>query len=246
MKLDHFVVNISREYQTDDTCIGKIRAAGFPYEPKYGKGTNGFKVSNLWIGDEYFEMLNLLKKSGGGWVEEWTALYNQGHKGLVCLMLDVDDIEALYINVVEKGIDITKPEWLKFKWFFQILTRTMPWKNAYIPFFQKVPLQIGFQQMKDDKSREFMRQYMVPNSRDNGISGIKKVKISGVFTDEDFEMLKIVFENKVENSNEGNLVLTLKNEQLIEFARDEQYTVECYTDTKKGDFISIENVNLFY
>lgn len=30
-----------------------------PYEPKWGKGTKGFNVSNLWIGNEYLEMVNI-------------------------------------------------------------------------------------------------------------------------------------------------------------------------------------------
>ena len=37
--------------------------------------------------------------------------------------------------------------------------------------------------MRDEKSVEFMRQYMVPNSKDNGINGIEEIKIKGAFTE---------------------------------------------------------------
>ena len=33
--------------------------------------------------------------------------------------------------------------------------------------------------MKDEKSVELMRKYMVPNARDNGINGIEEIKIKG-------------------------------------------------------------------
>ncbi len=162
MKLDHFVVNIDEKYQKDEKNISKI-SDSIPYEPKWGKGTKGFKASNLWIGNEYLEMIHILKKNGGGWVPEWTAKFNQGHRGMICLMLDVPDIDFIVQNLKSKGIPVTEPKWLEFKWFFNILTRRMPWRNSYIPFFENVPFQIGFQEMKDDRSRELMNQYMVPN-----------------------------------------------------------------------------------
>mgnify|MGYP000877496221 FL=1 len=58
MKLDHFVVNIDKKYQKDEKNISNI-SDSIPYEPKWGKGTKGFKVSNLWIGNEYLEMVHV-------------------------------------------------------------------------------------------------------------------------------------------------------------------------------------------
>ena len=65
----------------------------------------------------------------------------------------------------------------------------MPWRNSYFPFFEGIPLQIGLQQMRDEKSVEFMRQYMVPNAKDNGIDGIEEIKIKGAFTESDFKLI---------------------------------------------------------
>ena len=190
-KFDHFVVNVDRKYQKDKAVINNVIKSGFPYEPSWGKGTRGFKASNLWIGNEYFEMINLLKEDGGGWKKDWVDLYNEGHRGLICIMLDVDNINEVYENFKSKNISITNPEYLKFKWLFNLLTRTMPWQNSYIKFFEGIPLQIGFQQMKDDEARNFMKQYMVPNSYENGISGIDKVIVKGALTSNDKDLLKI-------------------------------------------------------
>ncbi len=246
MKLDHFVVNINEKYQKDKNIIDDIRNADFPYEPKWGKGTKGFKVSNLWIGNEYLEMVNILNTDGGGWVKEWSKKYNEGHRGMVCLMLDIENIDELYQILNQKNIPVTLPKWLEFKWFFNLLTRRMPWRNCYIPFFEKVPFQIGFQEMKDEKSRDFMNQYMVPNSRDKGIDGINKVIIRGAYSHNDFDMLKNVFGNLIKNENSKFISIELSTKQLIEFTVDPMYQVELYANSATGRFVEIENVKIYY
>ncbi len=247
MKLDHLVINIDEKYQKCTEEIESIRDTGILYEPKFGKGTKGFKATNLWFGTEYFEMINILQEDGGGWIPEWTRLYNKGMRGVVCIFLDVEDINQLYENIQGKGIDITKPEWLKFKWFFNILTRTMPWMNSYLPFFEELPIQLGFQQMKDAKSRDFMNQYMYPNSRDNGIDGISEVIVYGMITDNDLEMLKLVFEDKVSNEKE-NIVITLSSNQRIVFKNSNKHYVEvittCSNTLYKDKEVVIENVKV--
>ena len=54
------------------------------------------------------------------------------------------------INIYSKSI--SEPKYLQFKWGFGLFTRTMPWRNSYFTFFEGIPLQIGLQQMKDEKS----------------------------------------------------------------------------------------------
>lgn len=245
-KLDHFVLNIDEAYQKDSKTIDKIVSTGFPYKPSWGKGTKGFKASNLWIGNEYFEMVNIIKPDGGGWKEDWVNLYNGGHRGLVCLMLDTDNIDKVYSFVKEKGINITTPEFLKFKWFFNLFTRTMPWKNSYLPFFEGVSLQIGFQQMKDEKSRHFMNQYMVPNSRDNNILGIKKVVIKGNFTANDMELIKRTFNEHISDNN--SITIKLEKEQILIFEKNNNYHIDVFTSCHNEKFscknISIENITI--
>lgn len=242
MKLDHFVINVDRKFQVDENTIKNIRNS-IPYEPKWGKGTKGFKVSNLWIGNEYLEMVHILEKNGGGWVPEWTVKYNQGHRGMICLMLDVPNIDFVYQNLKSNGLPVTEPKWLEFKWFFNILTRRMPWRNCYMPFLENVPFQIGFQEMKDDKAREFMNQYMIPNSRDNGINGIYQIVIKGRYSNNDFANIIAVFGDKAHK--EKNLVrVKLNKDQSIEFLKDADYHVELFTNLSTDKSILIENLTL--
>lgn len=244
MKLDHFVVNVDEKYQKDNDVIENIRNMKFPYEPKWGKGTKGFKVSDLWIGNEYLEMVHILKKDGGGWVPDWTAKYNQGHRGMICLMLDVDNIDSIYHSLSEKGIQVTSPEWLEFKWFFNMLTRRMPWRNCYVPFFENVPFQIGFQEMKDDQSRDFMNQYMVPNSRDAGINGIYQVVVKGQYTSKDFDAIMKIFGERA-SQDHNNIRVKLSETQSIEFVKEDAYEIELYTNSNTGKFIEVENLRVY-
>lgn len=247
MKIDHLVINVNDKYQLDNNIIEEIRKKGFPYEPKWGKGTKGFKVSNLWIGNEYLEMIRLLKEDGGGWKSEWVNHYNNDHRGLICLMIDVDNLDAEYKRILNKGINITEPKYLQFKWFFNLFTRTMPWRNSYINFFQGVPMQIGFQQMKDSKALDFMRQYMVPNSKDNGIDGINKIVIKGPFVKADYDLIHEVFQSS--ESREGATGVILSEGQEIIFQENDCFYVEVYTygnnEKLSGSSIEIENIKIF-
>lgn len=244
---DHLVININEGYQKDNKCINAIIEAGFPYKPTWGKGTRGFKVSNLWIGNEYFEMVNILKEDGGGWVEAWTKLYKNGHRGLICLMLDTNSLDNIYNVFRDRNINITTPEFLKFKWFFNLFTRTMPWKNSYINFFEGAPLQIGFQEMKDDKARKFMEEYMVPNSRENEILGIKKIVVKGSFNQNDIEVIEKIFSEYIINTTPITIKLD-KNQTLI-FEKDKEYKVDIFTQCNNEKFknkkILIENVTIY-
>lgn len=242
MKIDHFIVNVDEKYQNDNNIIENIRK-NFPYEPKWGKGTKGFKVSNLWIGNEYLEMVRIRKENGGGWVKEWTLKYNQGHRGMICLMLDVEDIDLVHQSLKDNGIQVTSPEWLEFKWFFNIFTRRMPWRNCYIPFFENVPFQIGFQEMKDDKSRDFMDQYMVPNSKDKGIDGIYHVVIKGQFSDKDFHNIISVFGEKA-YKEKNSIKVEINKRQTIEFTYATSYQVQLFTNKDNGNCIIIENMTI--
>lgn len=242
VKLDHFVINIDGKYQTENNIVKSI-SNNLPYNPKKGKGTKGFKVSNLWIGNEYLEMVHILKGHGGGWVPEWTNKYIQGHRGMICLMLDVTDIDFVYRDLISKGLQVTKPRWLEFKWFFNILSRKMPWRNSYIPFFENLPFQIGFQEMKNDKSRELMNQYMVPNSRDNGINGIYRIVIKGDYSNKDFNTIMTVFGNKAHKEKKV-IKIHLNDKQTIEFLKDVSYQVELFTNLNTGKFVHIENLTI--
>lgn len=245
LKIDHLVLNIDEKYQNSNNCIESIRSTGILYEPTWGKKTNGFKVSNIWLGKEYFELTNVIEEDGGGWMPSWTNLYNEGHRGLICLMLDTNNIDDIYETIKSKDINISEPEFLKFKWGFNLFTRTMPWRNSYVPFFEGVPFQIGFQQMKDEKSLDFMQQYMVPNSTDNGILGITKIIIQGNFTTYDFSLINKIFDNTT--SNDNNIIVSLDKQSIV-FEKAPSTKVIVYTSCINSEYTNkettIENVTI--
>ncbi len=243
MKIDHIVLNIDEKYQTDNSIIKEIKKTGLLYKSENGKGTSGFKASNIWIGNEYFEMINILKPDGGGWVPEWTNLYNKGHRGMICLMLDVDNIENLYENIMKKGIEITEPKWLEIKPFLNLFTKRMPWRNSYLSFFSEVPFQIGFQQLKDEKTRSYMNKRMNPNSRENGIKGISEITIFGRFNDYDFDLINKVFEYRAEEEGNRINILLDSNQKLI-FEKSDTYNVTLRTESNYNTSTEVENIKI--
>ncbi|MCG8479223.1 MAG: hypothetical protein MI724_09025 [Spirochaetales bacterium] len=108
MKIDPIVVNVDGRYQTDRTLIDAIRNTGFLYEPKYGKGTAGFKASDIWIGEEYFEFIRITRHDGGGWRPDWTERYHRGHQGAICIFFAVDDIGCM--RVLFPAVDVGAQE----------------------------------------------------------------------------------------------------------------------------------------
>ncbi len=245
VKIDHLVVNVDKYVQEEQSFIEKIQAMGLPYVPKWGKGTKGFKVSNIWIGKEYFEFVTIKTADGGGWVKDWVSQFHAGHRGLIGFALEVDDITATYKQLRNEGILVTAPEPLKFKWFFNLLTRTMPWRNSYLPAFKGVPFQFFLQQLNDEKTKKYMEQYMVPNSLENDIVGISEVTIYGNLTKEDKKIMYALFDRYEEQ--EKLLTIYLEN-QTIHFREANTYKVEVVLTCNNKEFenksIQINNLEI--
>lgn len=233
MKFDHLVLNVDKNYQMEGHFAQNIRGVGLPYNPKKGKGTKGFKATNIWIGKEYFEMISIKNQDGGGWKKEWVDAYNNGERGLICLMLDVKDLNQLVQKIVSKKIPISQPESIKIEFFFKLISKTMPWTNSYLDFFQNVPMQIGFQQMNNEKTRLKLEKYMVPNSRENNITGIKRIQIAGQFTKVDFEMLKLVFDNILEE--EARLTIHLEHRKVLVFEQAAAFNVQVVLNSTQSN-----------
>lgn len=243
MKIDHLVVNVSKDVQEEKNMIDRIRTIGLPYEPKWGKGTKGFKVSNIWIGNEYFELVRIKTPDGGGWIQNWTEKYLKGHRGLIGFALEVEDIEATYQNLIRQNIQVSKPEPLKFRWFFNLFSKSMPWKNSYISEFEGIPVQIFLQQLDDEKSKVYMQKYMVPNSKDKQINGILEVILYGTLTENDKKTIKALFQDYSEQ--EGKILITI-GKQLISFVESEHHSTEvildCTNEVYSSQDVMIENV----
>jgi hypothetical protein len=103
----------------------RVEPLGLPFDPNRGKGTKGFKVGNIWIGDQYFEMPYLKNEDSGGWKKEWVEKYNKGKHGAYCLFIMTDELENEMKELKNKGVQIGEPELLGF------LTKTLPWRSIY-------------------------------------------------------------------------------------------------------------------
>ncbi|MFJ7735880.1 VOC family protein [Lysinibacillus sp. NPDC097287] len=245
MKIDHLVVNVDNCVQEDHNIIEQIHSAGLPYNPKKGKGTKGFKVSNIWIGNEYFEFVSIKTNDGGGWLKDWTLKYLDGHRGLIGFCLEVDDIEESYQKLLQQNIHVAPPKPLEFRWFFNLLKKKMPWRNLYLPEFQGVPFQFFLQQLDDEKTKKYMKKYMVPNSLDNEISSISEVIIYGELTIEDKKILNALFMNYEEKNDILSIYL---EKQTIRFIKSTQYKVEvnlaCNHNNYANMMINIKNLQI--
>ncbi|KAA0955917.1 VOC family protein [Sporosarcina sp. ANT_H38] len=243
MKIDHLVVNVDRSVQEDPGFIKKVHSIGLPYEPKRGKGTKGFKVSNIWIGDEYFEFVRIETQDGGGWIQSWTEKYHSGHRGLIGFALEVDDIETTYQSLISQGINVTAPESLKFRWFFNLLSKSMPWKNSYLPEFEGVSFQFFLQQLENEKVKSYMQKHMVPNGKEKNINGISEVKIFGALTEGDKRIIKALFQDY--DIQEGAITISLGS-QTISFVESETESIEVLVDCTNEKYsakrVEIENV----
>ena len=88
-----------------------------------------------------------------------------------------------------------------------------------------------------------MRQYMVPNSKDNGINGIEEIKIKGqAFTESDFKLINTIFKTK--ESIENGVVIYLDNNQKIFFESADEYKVNVTSSSSniKHSEVKIENI----
>src|SRR5690606_1129206 len=138
---------------------------------------------------------------------------------------------------MKQNIEVTPPEPLSFKWFFNLFTKTMPWKNSYLPRFEGVPFQFFLQQMNDEKSKAFMQQYMVPNSRENKINGILEVKIFGTLTEHDRNIIQALFDDMKINGQEITISL---GRQTISFIESDTYSVHVILDAENQNYSTKE------
>jgi hypothetical protein len=192
MKLDHFVIHIDNDETILSDLKRKIEPLGFPFEPKWGKGTAGFKAANIWIGRQYFEIVRLLKPDGGGWTKHWVERHNLGKRGIYCVFFATDNIDEVSEQLKSNGVKIQGPDRISFKTLFGLLKKTLPWKLIYTPQIPGTDIEIGFIQYDPDP-KDRIKKYLVPNADENGIEGIDSASISLPLTDESISYLRKIF-----------------------------------------------------
>ncbi|SFJ92999.1 VOC family protein [Thermoflavimicrobium dichotomicum] len=243
LRLDHFVVHIDEDMDRLEQLKLEIEPMGFPFNPKKGKETNGFKVSNIWIGDQYLELI-WLKKRNSDWRKEWVDLYNEGKRGIFGLMLMTDDLDTLQDKLCRQGIPLQEPERITFK-IFGLFKKTSPWRTLYTPVIPGTDLQIAIVQMDSSKHYDYIRKYfMKPNAEDNGITGIRTATVRSDFSQDAWEYLHKLFPEALKM--DSKLTLDMGTTQLVfENRKGVSLTVELQAVSvlpRKHQSFQVENV----
>lgn len=244
MNLDHFVVHVDNNISKLHDLKNRIEPLGFPFEPEWGKGTKGFKAANIWIGRQYFEIVRLLNKDGGGWTSHWVNQYNLGKRGIYCIFLATNDLDQLVLGLKERGCSFKGPERVSFKAFFGLIKKTLPWKMIYTGPIPGTELEIGFIQYDPDP-KDRIKQYLVPNSDEKGIKGISSGNVTLPFNKEVINHLKKLF--PLGREDKFQFIVPLSDGNLI-FKDAPQVEVELNADTSEPDLrgktFRLENVTV--
>ncbi|MGI5860031.1 MAG: hypothetical protein ACOX8P_12080 [Tepidanaerobacteraceae bacterium] len=193
IRLDHFVVNIDNDMGKLKELKKQIEPLGYPFEPTWGKGTKGFKVANIWIGLQYLEMVWLKEKDGGGWKADWVEKYNNGYRGIIAIYLMTDRLDEIREELKCRGIPVSEPERISFRWFFGLLKKTMPWRSIFTAPIPGTNLEICYGELDSPDIMEKMKAYMVPNAAVYGIEGIKAATVKGNFSEEAWVYIQKLF-----------------------------------------------------
>lgn len=175
MILDHIVVHVESLEETND-LKADLDKLDIPFEPTWGKEAKGFKVSNIWIGKQYFEIVNILG-SDNLWQPQWASRHTQGDRGVYCVFFKVsEDIYQLYKNLKGASIDIMEPERTSFKWMFGLLEKKLPWRFMLLPRIPGTPIELGLIQYDKGAEKKY-EPFMIPNTKDKGILGLSNACI---------------------------------------------------------------------
>ena len=175
LTLDHIVVHIDGAAELTDLSA-ELKGAGIPFEPSWGKAAKGFKVANIWIGQQYFEIVDIYSPDNL-WQPQWSARHANGDRGVYCIFFKTDEnIYKLYNKFLGSGVQAAEPERTRFKWLFGLLEKKLPWQFMLLPKIPGTPVEIGIIQY-DGGAEKKSRPYMVPNTEDVGLTGLSKARV---------------------------------------------------------------------
>lgn len=183
LMLDHFVVHMDNDPARLHALKDELATLGIPFEPDRGKGTKGFKASNIWIGRQYFEIVRILRPDGGGWVPAWVARHQRGVRGLYCIFLKTDRLDELAARLREASLAPAGPERISYRAFFGLFRKSMPWRVLYLPPVPGTDLEISFIEY-DPGSQDAFKPHMVPNADENGVVGVSSATVRMPFSSE--------------------------------------------------------------
>ncbi|GGX62657.1 hypothetical protein [Saccharospirillum salsuginis] len=181
LKLDHVVLHSDGTAHVED-LKETLQSAGIPYEPSWGKKARGFRISNIWIGRQYFEIVEI-HSDDNLWQPQWADRHREGERGTFCLFLKVDrNIDDVYRQLVDSGVEATAPERTRFKWLFGLLEKKLPWRFITLPKIPGTDIELGIIEYDEGAERKF-EPFMVPNGTEVGLTGLSNPVIQSFHSD---------------------------------------------------------------
>ena len=169
MQIDHIVTQLAPS--ETDRIKAEMDARGLPFEPDWGKRAKGFHVSNIWIGEQYFELVTITAPDNL-WQPEWVERFVRGERGTCCLFIRLEgDLEGAQRALSAAGLNPGPIQRTSFRFFFNLLQKRMPWRFFLCPKLPGTDIELGFIQYDDGALARF-RRYMVPNAEEQGLNGL--------------------------------------------------------------------------
>jgi hypothetical protein len=126
------------------------------------------------------------------WKPRWSQAYLKGYRGVIAIYIQTRELDETYNSLKEKGVDVSfpKPENIIQKTSSKVIEtmskllnlgkntqKSLPqMRYLNLPPLPGTDLEISFIEYNQE-IEERMQDVMVPNSRENGIMGIKRIKI---------------------------------------------------------------------
>ncbi|MEH7300782.1 VOC family protein [Neobacillus drentensis] len=207
MRLDHFVVHITKDDEKLAGLKDELAKIAIPFEPTKGKGTKGFKVANIWVGEQYLEMPWMLNKDGGGWRPEWVDKYHSGKRGIFGLCFMVDNVEEIKAELETRGVQVSGPERITFT-MLRFFKKSLPFRTLYTTEIPGTDLQFMFLEMDSQEKYEFTKKYfMHPNSEKNQVHAINRAVVEIQESEEVKAFISSVFPDCVETETGSSLIM---------------------------------------
>lgn len=176
LEIDHLVVH-TENINSVEKLKEKLDEVGIPFEPNWGKKAKGFRVSNIWMGKQYFEVVTITD-ANNLWQPQWAKRFADGDRGTFCIFFKIDfPISELHAQLKDDGFSVTQPERTEFKWFFGLFKKSLPWRFFLTSRVPGTDIELGFIEYDTGAERKFA-PYMVPNTREVGLKGLSSPTIN--------------------------------------------------------------------
>jgi len=175
LEINHVVIHVDSNKNVDE-FKHHLDNAGVPFEPTWGKKAKGFKVSNIWFGMQYFEIVNIVK-SKNLWLPSWAKRHAKGERGTFCILFKIQSpISDLQKKLRDAGYRVTEPERTTFKGFLGLFEKQLPWRFCLTSKIPGTNIELGFIEY-DAGAEEQIKPYLVPNGADVGLTGLSRSTI---------------------------------------------------------------------